>query len=84
MAPEVGGSSPLAHPIFKNSYTKEGIIIVRKYLIPAIVCLISILSNNAFAGITEDIDTAKNDVAYDYGLISNWTSQEFSEGVVNK
>jgi len=54
---------------------------MRKYLVLIIVCLIAISSNNAFAAITQDIDTAKNDVAYDYGLISNWTSQEFSEGI---
>lgn len=41
----------------------------------------AVFSNNAFAGISEDIAAAKDDVAYDYGLISKWASEELSEGL---
>ena len=38
---------------------------------------IAVFSVNSFAAITQDIDAAKNDVAYDYGLISNWMYRNF-------
>ena len=52
-----------------------------KKLVFFIYCFAVIFSSNAFAGITEDIATAKDDVGYDYGLISKWTSEELSEGI---
>src|SRR3989338_1699507 len=54
-----------------------------KKLVFFIYCFAVIFSSNAFAGITEDIATAKDDVAYDYGLISKWTSEELSEGIAS-
>ncbi len=54
---------------------------MKKYLAFFLVCFAVIFSSNAFAGITEDIATAKDDVAYDYGLISKWASEELSEGI---
>jgi hypothetical protein len=40
-----------------------------------------IFTGKSLAAITQDLDTAKNDIAYDYGLISGWASQELSEGL---
>ena len=53
----------------------------RKFIFIFSFFSVFIFSNITFAAITDDIETAKNDIAYDYGLISNWASQEFSEGI---